>query len=91
MLLSQYFNAIGANVDFTPYEANAVVSLAPPENRFAADSNSVEYFALIELQVYVGGYDNRDFMNHYGETGAQRRVTPYKKLETQSRSSRTSW
>ena len=49
MLLSQYFNAIGANVDFTPYEANAVVSLAPPENRFAADSNGVEYFALIEL------------------------------------------
>jgi hypothetical protein len=72
--------ASSANVDFTPYETNAVVSLAPPENRFAADSNGVEYFALIELQVYVGGFDNRDFMNHYGETGVQRRVTPYKKV-----------
>ena len=74
MIIYQHFQPNAASpVAFTPYLANAVVAVIPPENGGAS-----QYLGVVETQAVVGGFNNRPWANHYGEMVDDVRVTVYK-------------
>ena len=74
MIIYQHFQPNAASpVAFTPYLANAVIAVIPPENGGVS-----QYLGVVETQAVVGGFNNRPWANHFGEMGDDVRVTVYK-------------
>lgn len=75
MIIYQHFQPNAASpVAFTPYLANAVVAVIPPEN-----GGVTQYLGVVETQAVVGGFNNRPWWGyHYGVTADHVRVTVYK-------------
>lgn len=74
MIIYQHFQPNEASpVAFTPYLANAVIAVIPPENGGVS-----QYLGVVETQAVVGGFNNRPWADHSGEKADDVRVTVYK-------------